>query len=117
MVERLVLPEGRPRAAQNLVGHAASSPFEPSHDGRHGGMWLEDPVDVIGHDHPGVELVEPAHRLTIQESVHHDTGDSRILQPGGTGSRAVESLVLLQEGIPARMLSSKNPYLRRKGAG
>jgi hypothetical protein len=54
-----------------------------------------------------VELVEPAHRLTIQESVHHHTGDPRILQPGGTGSRAVESLVLLKEGIPARLLGGK----------
>jgi len=87
MVERLVLPEGRPGTAQNLVGHAASPPFEPSQDGRHGGMRSEDRVDVIGHDHPCVELIELAHRLTIQKSVHHHTGDSRILQPSGTGSR------------------------------
>src|SRR6266404_6156270 len=34
MVERLVLPEGRPDAAQNPVGHAAGPPFEPSQDNR-----------------------------------------------------------------------------------
>src|ERR1035441_10741342 len=94
MVERLVLPEGCPGAAENLVGHAAGSPFEPSHDGGHRGTRFEDCMDVIWHDHPRVEFVEPADCLTVEESVHNYAGDSRILQPGGTGSYAVESLVL-----------------------
>jgi hypothetical protein len=55
-------------------------------------MRLEDRVDVVGHDHPRVELVELANRLTKQESVPNHTGDSRFPEPGGTG-RLVESLV------------------------
>ena len=39
-------------------------------------MWLEDRVDVIGHDYPCVELVEPAHLLAIQQSVYHHPRDS-----------------------------------------
>ena len=65
MVERLVLPEARAGAAQNSVGHATRSALEPSHDGGHGGMRAEDCVDVIGHDHPRMELVEPAFRFTV----------------------------------------------------
>ena len=117
MVERLVLPEGCPGAAENLVGHAAGSPFEPSHDGGHRGTRFEDCMDVIWHDHPRVEFVEPADCLTIEESVHNYAGDSRILQPGGTGSYAVESLVLPKEGIAATLLRGQNLCLRRKGAG
>jgi hypothetical protein len=117
MVERLVLPEGCPGAAENLVGHAAGSPFEPSHDGGHRGTRFEDCMDVIWHDHPRVEFVEPADCLTIEESVHNYAGDSRILQPGGTGSYAVESLVLPKEGSAATLLRGQNLCLRRKGAG
>src|SRR5271157_5802956 len=98
MIERLVVPEGCPGSTQNLVGHAAGSPLEPAHDGGHCGMRLEDRVDVIGHDYPRVELVEPANHLTVQEGFHNHTGDSRTLQPSGTGSHAVEALVLLKEG-------------------
>ena len=39
-------------------------------------MPLEDRVDVIGHGHARVELMEPANRLPIQESVHNHTGVS-----------------------------------------
>ena len=34
-----------------------------------------DRVDAIGHDHARVELVEPANRLPVQESVHNYTGE------------------------------------------
>jgi hypothetical protein len=94
MVERLVLPEGRFSAAKNPVGHAAGSSFEPSHDGGHFGVWLEDRVDVIGHDHPRVEFVESANGLTVQECVRNHAGNSRILQPNWAGSLAVESLIV-----------------------
>ena len=56
-------------------------------------MRLEDRVDMVGHDHPRVELVEPANRLAIQEGVPNHRGDSRFPQPGGTGWRLVESLL------------------------
>jgi len=79
-------------------------------------MRLEDGVDVIGHDYPRVELVEPTNRLAIQESVHHNAGDSRILQPGGAGSLTVEPLVLVQEGSPTALLNGQIPCLRRAGA-
>src|ERR1035441_4108518 len=52
MVERLVLPEGGLGAAENLVGHAAGSPFEPSHDGGHRGTRFEDCMDVIWRNLP-----------------------------------------------------------------
>src|ERR1017187_6472128 len=61
-------------------------------------MRLEDRVNVIGHDHPRVELVEPAHRLAIQQRAYHHPRDSWILQPDRTGSHPVELLVVLQEG-------------------
>ena len=32
-------------------------------------------MDVIGHDHARVELVEAAHRIPIQASVHNYTGE------------------------------------------
>jgi hypothetical protein len=42
-------------------------------------MHLKNRADVIGHDHPGAELVEPANRLAIEESVHNHSRNSRIL--------------------------------------
>ena len=80
-------------------------------------MRLEDRVDVVGHDHPRVELVEPANRLAVQESVPDHTGDSRILQPCGTGSRTVEPLMLQQEAGPATSIRRRNLHLSREGTG
>ena len=84
VVERFLLPERSPRAAQDPICHAAGSTFEPSHDGGHWGMRLEDRVDVVGHDRPRMELVKVANRFSIKKSVRNYRGDSRILQPEGT---------------------------------
>src|ERR1019366_7150430 len=127
MVENFVLPEGRPGAAQNAVSHATCSPFEPPHDCGPCGTRFEDCVDVIGHDHPRAEIVEPAHGLAKQESVHNHGGYSRILQPEGTGPLAVEPLVFRKERQFRRsswrgMTGHKRrwpvpPLVGRKGAG
>jgi len=42
-------------------------------------MRLEDNVDVVGHDRPRMDLVEVAHRFSIQKSVRNHTGDPGIL--------------------------------------
>jgi hypothetical protein len=110
MVERFVLPESGPCAAQNLVGYAAGPSFEPPHNGGHCGIRLKDYVDVIGHDNPRVEFVGPAIRLTVQECIHNHVGDSRILQPSGAGPKAVQLFVLHEE-------VGRSTGFRRQGAG
>src|SRR5207248_11041816 len=110
-----------PAAAQNPVSHATSPPFEPSHDGGQAGIRSEDRVHVIGHDHPRIELVEPAHRLTTQKRVDHHTGDSRILQPNGAGYRwdRRSVYVVCRAAVLSRCTSvqTKNVCLSREGAG
>ena len=72
MIERLRLPKGLPGASQDLVGFTRSVPL-PALDNRADrfvGHWPENDVDMIRHDHPGIEPV--ALRFKVSQSANHE---------------------------------------------
>jgi hypothetical protein len=40
-------------------------------------------MNVVGHNHPGSELIKVSSVLAVQESIGHHTGYSGIPQPNG----------------------------------
>jgi hypothetical protein len=55
-------------------------------------------MNMVGHDHPGSELIKMPSALAIQESIGHDTGYSGILQPNRPESSFVQFTVQDEEG-------------------
>jgi hypothetical protein len=60
VVPGFVLPESGAGAGEEAVGSACGSAFQPEHDLGDGDPGFEDHVDVVGHDAPGVEIVQMA---------------------------------------------------------
>jgi hypothetical protein len=50
-------------------------------------------MNVVGHNHPGSELIKVSSVLAVQESIGHHTGYSGIPQPNGPGSSFIHFTV------------------------
>jgi hypothetical protein len=79
VVVRFLLPERHSGASENSVCHTTGPPLEPPHDARHGGVRSEDHVDVVGHDDPGVEIIEAADLLTVLKGIFDHAGHASVL--------------------------------------
>jgi hypothetical protein len=79
MVEGFILPESLARSAQDQVGLSRGGAFQPARNHWQGCLGPQEYMHVIGHDHPGSELIKMPSALAIQESIGHDTRYSGIL--------------------------------------
>jgi hypothetical protein len=93
MIVRLILPE-RPAPIQNAIGTPSGRSFQPVHDGGQLLQWQPDHMDVIRHDHEGVQPIHSTCCVAVEYGLCYHAGNSRIRQPywsGGAGKRAGES--------------------------
>src|SRR5450759_4566721 len=98
MVEGFILPENLPRSAQDQVGLSRGGTFQPACNHRQRGLGPQQCMHMIGHDHPGSELIKMPSALTIQESISHHTRDSVIPQPNRSEGSLVHFAVPGEEG-------------------
>lgn len=89
MIERFVLPERQTRAAEDAIGDTRRSPLSPPHDGGHRCLGLQQQMNMIRHDNPGVPIIELLDLLSIMKRPQYHFGDTRISQPHGTTIRSV----------------------------
>src|SRR6266851_486812 len=92
MIEGLVLPEGLAFAAQGGIGVAGGYPFEDIGDSCEGRARFQQDVNVIGHDHEGVELVA-AKLGTAQDGVFGVSSNLWVGQPKRPEGSRVQSCV------------------------
>ena len=57
VIERFVLPERLPRAAENLIRPTRGDAFDPIRDATHGEKRVKQHVHMIRHDHECVQSV------------------------------------------------------------
>jgi hypothetical protein len=50
-------------------------------------------MNVIGHDRPRTELVEPSLAFTHDYHLHHQLGDAGLVQPQGTGAISMQDAI------------------------
>ena len=85
MIERFVLPKGCSRTTKHAVGRTACSTFKPAHQIGQIDLRSQDYVDMIGHNDPGMQRVQPADRFTILEHFCEHVRDTGLLKPERTG--------------------------------
>ena len=98
MVEGFILPESLSRSAQDQVGLSRAGAFQPARDHRQGGRGPQQYMHMIGHDHPGSELIKVPSALAIQESIGYHARHSGIPQPNRSESSFVRFAVQGEEG-------------------
>ena len=106
MVEGFVLPEGLSGPLKNEVRLPCRSAFQPSHEGLHGNLRLQEHMDVIGHDHPGSQGIEISFLLTIPAGMLHHLRHANIFQPNGSERGFVCLPVDANEGFSNRLVAS-----------
>jgi len=99
-VIRFRLPEGLTASTQYPIGLAAAGALQSTHDLRQFFMRLQQQVDMVRHDDPGVEVEESQLLAARKQCVPHDRGYLRILQPGWTRRRAIHLAVKRHESLP-----------------
>jgi len=81
MVERFVLPERQPGSPQNAICDAGGSALEPPHYAGEIDSRFPEHMDMIGHNHPRVKMIEVADSLPVLEGIGDHGGDLRVKQP------------------------------------
>src|SRR5713226_5884716 len=100
MVKGFVLPESLSRSAQDQVGLSPARTFQPACDLWEGGLGPNYYMHVVGHDHPGPELIEMPSALAIQESLSYHPRYSGVLQPDRPDSGFVRFAVNAKKARP-----------------
>jgi hypothetical protein len=72
------LPEGLSRAAQDQVRGSGSGSFDPSRNRGQFAKGFENQMDVIGHNHPGEQIVKPVLVGSMFKGFGNDVGDTWI---------------------------------------
>ena len=91
MIVAFVLPKGFSGTSQQLVGLPRTIAFQSAQDRRYIDMGREKQVNVIRHDHPGVQI---AIRLrAMLDRTPDQSGDLGPLQVNGSEARGVEQSV------------------------
>jgi hypothetical protein len=67
--------------------------FQPTSYHRQGSLRQQQYMNVVGHNHPGSELIKVSSVLAVQESIGHHTGYAGIPQPNGPGSSFIHFTV------------------------
>ena len=80
-VPGLVFPEWLARAMQNLISFASGRAFEPASYFGERHHRRQQQVDMIGHQHPGVKVIESSLRCAIHKLVCHHLRYSLVCQP------------------------------------
>jgi len=106
MIERFVLPEGLARAAKSSIGIAGSHAFDDAGDFGKRQTRLQQDVNVVGHDHVGVQQVA-AEFGTMNDGVFGIGGDFRVSQPKWAGLGGVEGGIELAEFLSRSLLGAK----------
>jgi hypothetical protein len=99
-VKILTLPEGLPGPANQPVGSYSRGDFQPAHNPRQTFMWLQNNMNVIGHDNPGKKIIAASNAFTIEKHIDKRIRDFRILQPSRPVARAIQYPVAQQKFSP-----------------
>jgi len=99
VIEGFVLPEGLAGAVQDGVGLAGGLALDPCGDFGKFDSRRDQNVDVVRHDHEGVQV--EVCRL-VAESADDAIGDFGAAQPGGADRGAVQEAVLFDEAAALR---------------
>src|SRR5579871_564370 len=81
VIVRFILPKRQASAAQDIIRHARRAPLNPSHHRGKAAAKLPNHVDMIRHEHPGVEVIKIAAGLSKQKRVSHHLRNASIRQP------------------------------------
>ena len=85
MIEGFVLPEGSPSAIKNLICHTGAGAFDGSGDLAQSFVWVDQDVNVVRHDDPGIKIVELPLLGCKEESFDYCVGDLWMLEPHWAG--------------------------------
>src|SRR5258708_5830656 len=90
MIVGLILPESCTGQPKQHIGSPCGSPLQPAHNLGERVPRRHDDVHMVGHDDPGMQLVELSDRLSIEQSIFHDFCDAGLAQPARTFAGAVQ---------------------------
>jgi hypothetical protein len=106
MIEGLVLPKGFADAVEDGVCLSSRNAFQAIHEARNGGMRSDEQMNVVRHDHEGVEGVEAQFSFAEIDAVHDTPGNTGILQPkracGGLVQKTVRQFEFLARRVPGK---------------
>jgi len=97
MIVAFVLPKGFSGTSQQLVGLPRTIAFQSAQDRRYIDMGREKQVNVIRHDHPGVQI---AIRLGVLNATPDQSGNGRLFQMNGSEARGAEQSVHCGKCLP-----------------
>ena len=85
VIVRLILPE-RPPTPQNPVRRIRRAPLDPMRNPAQ--LYVRSPnyVDVIGHDDPGMKVIQLLHVRAVDQSISDNLGDAGVVQPERAGA-------------------------------
>lgn len=96
VIKRLRVPEDT-AAMENPIGRMRRRAFQPSGDLREPPRRPNQRMNMVRHNDPGIQLIEAARVVTIQESVLNNLCDPVISEPHWPQSRPVRYAVLRYE--------------------
>lgn len=111
VVEGLILPKMFTRAAQGGVGVPRGHSFHDRGDFRKGHARLQQDVNVVGHDHKGVQFVT-AKLGAAQDGVFGVISNFGVGQPSRAEGSRVQSCVEQLESFARRVLVFRGTAIR-----
>ncbi len=103
VIERFVLPEGFSCATHGAIRIARRDPLDDARDFGKGETWVQENVDVVGHDDVGVQD-EAAEIGTAPDGVFGVVGKLGVGQPERTKTGGVESGIEYPESLTRRSI-------------
>lgn len=80
MIVRLSLPEWHSRPAEDHIGCARTGALQRSGDRAQGFEWLQQHVDMVRHDNPGIQFVQGPLSCPNEQNLCHALGNAAVLE-------------------------------------
>ena len=90
MIPGFVFPERLTGETENFVSATGCGTLQPTRNRRQRNAGRQQQVNVIGHNHPGMQFVESALGFSCHKGIRHKTCDPGVHQPARSGGLPIQ---------------------------
>jgi len=108
-VVALVLPEGFARPPQRLIGPLGRDALQRSQEIRYRHVRRNEQMNMVRHDHEGVQHVVVKFGFTILDRIDHKLRDFRAVQVARARSRLIQESIHRRESLTGGQAVRREP--------
>jgi len=108
-------PEGLSRESKNLVGFVARGALQPAGDRWKRYLGRDQEMDVVWHDNPGVQFVEPTECFACFNGLGDQRSDAYIAEPARSRCVAIKNSIRSRECMTRPRVRFQDRFLFADG--